>query len=194
MKNELLNQSQSEGIPEINLKQIQIAAQNITHYIHKTPLIKSNILSEQLNTNIYLKLECLQYTGAFKVRGALNKLLHLSLKDQCNRRIIAVSAGNHGKAVVFVAQILNFDAIILMPNTTSLNIIQKIKSYGANVLLFPSLNDAFMMAMKYEQMGFNFIHPYDCPLIIAGQGTIGLEIIESIPYVTDVIVSIGGAD
>lgn len=175
----------------INFCQIEKAAERIAPYIKRTPIIGDRILSERFDSNFYLKLELLQTTGAFKVRGAFNKLLALSDEEK-QRGIVAVSGGNHAQAVAFAARTLGFQALILMPEVTPRYYIEKTKSYGARIKLFPTMAEAFERAKAYEREGFVYVHPFDDEKVVAGQGTIGLEILEDVPQVTDVIVSIGG--
>lgn len=175
----------------INLSQIQKAAERIAPYIKRTPTISDKVLSGRFNSNFYLKLELLQNTSAFKVRGAFNKMLTLSDEEK-SRGIVAVSGGNHAQAVAFAAQTLGHKALILMPAFTPRNYIEKTKSYDAKVKLFPTMAEAFERAKEYERDGYIYIHPFDDEKVVAGQGTIGLEILEDVPQVTDVIVSIGG--
>jgi threonine dehydratase len=163
----------------ISLSQIQQAAIRIAPYIKRTPIIKDKIISERFDSNFYLKLELLQNTGAFN-------------DEERKRGIVAVSGGNHAKAVAFAAKTLGLEALILMPEITPQNYLDETESYGAEVQLFPTMADAFKRAKKYEREGRVYIHPFDDELVVAGQGTIGLEILEDVPQVTDVIVSIGG--
>lgn len=175
----------------IKLSRIRQAAARIAPYIKRTPSVRDNILNERFKANFYLKLELLQHTGAFKVRGAFNKIL--TLRDEEKRRdIVAVSGGNHAQAVAFAAHQLGHRALILMPEITPRNYLEKTRGYGARVELFPTMADAFIRAREYEQEGFAYIHPFDDRDVVAGQGTIGLEILEDVPQVTDVIISIGG--
>jgi threonine dehydratase len=173
------------------LIQIEAAAERIAPYVQRTPTVRDGVLSERFNSNFYLKLELLQNTGAFKVRGAFNKMLSLD-QDESGRGVVAVSAGNHAQAVAFACRELGRQALILMPEDTPENYLSQTKRYGADVRLFPTLADAFEAAKGYEHQGRVYIHPFDDPLVIAGQGTIGLEILEDVPDVTDVVVSIGG--
>ena len=175
----------------IKLKQIQKAAERISPFVKRTPTISDSILSERFNSNFYLKLELLQNTGAFKVRGAFNKILTLG-DDEKKRGIVAVSGGNHAKAVAFAGQTLGYEALILMPEFTPQNYINETKDYGAQVQLFTTMSEAFKCAKEYERQGRVYIHPFDDELVVAGQGTVGLEILEDVPQITDVIVSIGG--
>ena len=175
----------------INLDEIKKAAARIAAYVKRTPTLRDDILSRRFNSNFYLKYELLQNTGAFKVRGAFNKMLTLN-EEEKQRGIVAVSGGNHAKAVAYAAQTLGFKALILMPKVTPQNYISETKSYGAEVRLFPTMAEAFQKAKEYEKSGRVYIHPFDDKTVVAGQGTIGLEILEDAPQVTDVIVSIGG--
>jgi len=173
------------------LADIQSARQRIAPFVGPTPLVRSEGLSEELGTNLYLKLEMLQRTGAFKVRGAFNKMLALNARER-DRGIVAVSGGNHAQAVASAARELNLRSLILMPEFTPGNYLEATRSYGAEVRLTRTLAQAFREIPAYESEGWTYIHPFDDPQVIAGQGTIGLEIFEDLPEVTDVVVSIGG--
>ena len=186
---EIKNIIETEEI--IKLSEIQKAAERIAPYIKRTPLFYDEDLSARFGSNFYLKHEMLQKTGAFKVRGAFNKLLSLS-DEQKKRGIVAVSGGNHAQAVAYAAHKLGYESLILMPAFTPRNYIEKTENYGATVELFPTMADAFRCAKEYESEGYVYIHPFDDATVIAGQGTIGLEILEDAPQLTDVIVSIGG--
>jgi threonine dehydratase len=186
---EIKNIIETEEI--IKLSEIRNAATRIAPYIKRTPLFYDEDLSARFNSNFYLKHELLQKTGAFKVRGAFNKLLSLN-ETENKRGIVAVSGGNHAQAVAYAAHTLGKKALILMPEFTPQNYVDKTKNYGAEVELFPTMANAFARAKEYEQAGFVYVHPFDDKTVVAGQGTIGLEILEDVPQVTDVIVSIGG--
>lgn len=175
----------------ISINDIWRAATRIAPYIKRTPTLIDTFLCERLGTDVYLKHELLQRTGAFKVRGAFNKMLQLS-EEERERGVVAVSAGNHAQAVAYAAKVLGVRAVILMPESTPVNYVQKTRGHGAEVRFFPRLADAFEAAASFEMQGYVYIHPFDDRDVIAGQGTIGLEILEDVPDVTDVIVSIGG--
>jgi threonine dehydratase len=175
----------------ISINEIWRAATRIAPYIKRTPTLIDTYLCERLGTNVYLKHELLQRTGAFKVRGAFNKMLQLT-DDERERGVVAVSAGNHAQAVAYAARILELKAIILMPENTPDNYVQKTLKHGAEVRFYPTLARAFDAASSFEDEGYVYIHPFDDRDVIAGQGTIGLEILEDVPDVTDVVVSIGG--
>jgi threonine dehydratase len=175
----------------LTINDVRQAANRIRPYIRRTPIIDGGLVSDRLGTNVYLKLELLQKTGAFKVRGAFNKILTLDDEEK-KQGIVAVSAGNHAQAVAYAARALGQKALILMPESTPQNYINKTKNYGAEIRFFPSLADAFVAAGDYQAEGRVYIHPFNDPHVIAGQGTLGLEILEDVPDVTDIVVSVGG--
>jgi threonine dehydratase len=176
---------------ELTLPQIQRARQRITPCVKRTPLTASASLSERLRTNVYVKLEVFQKTGSFKVRGAFNKILSLKSEER-GRGVVAVSGGNHAQAVAYAARTLGLQAVVLMPETTPRNYVEATRGYGAEIKFAPDVRTAFAEVAEYERQGWAYIHPFDDPDVIAGQGTIGLEILDDVPQVTDIIVSIGG--
>src|SRR5437762_8661482 len=175
----------------MDIDDIRQAADRIKSYIKRTPLEHSHTLSQQLGTNVFVKLELFQKTGSFKTRGAFNKLLSLSPKER-KQGVVAISGGNHAQAVAYASSVLDVDAVVLMPQSTPQNYVEATMNYGAVVDLQPTIADAFAKIKDYESAGRIFIHPFDDPFVMAGQGTVGLEIIEDLPGVTDIIVSIGG--
>jgi threonine dehydratase len=176
---------------DLSLSQIQAARQRIAPCIRRTPLTPSATLSERLKTNVYVKLELFQKTGSFKVRGAFNKALSLKPEER-GRGIVAVSGGNHAQAVAYVARALGLRSLVLMPESTPKNYVDATRGYGAEVKFAATATTAFAEVSQYEKEGWAYIHPFDDPLVMAGQGTVGLEILDDVPQVTDVIVSIGG--
>jgi len=170
---------------------IEHARERIKPYIKRTALEYSQTLSQQLGTNVFVKLEIFQKTGSFKIRGAFNKLLSLSAEER-NRGVVAVSGGNHAQAVAYASSVLDIDAVILMPESTPRNYIEATRDYGAKIDLQPTITAAFAEIKRFESEGRIFVHPFDDPLVMAGQGTIGLEILEDLPETTDIFVSIGG--
>ncbi len=174
-------------------KLILEAKSTLKGVVHRTPLTYSTYLSNITGKEVYLKLENLQKTGSFKVRGAYNKIRNLmpSAKD---KGVIAASTGNHAQGVAYAAKELGVKATIVMPRTAPPYKIISTKSYGAEVLLYGDVyDDAYRKAVELSlRNGSYFIHPYDDPLIIAGQGTIGLEIADDLPDVEAVIVPVGG--
>ena len=175
----------------LNLHDIQSARQRIHGRVKRTPLVTSQTLSDRLGAKVYLKLELFQKTGSFKVRGAFNKVLSLP-EDRRGRGLVAVSGGNHAQAVAYAASQLGLPSVIVMPERTPRNYVDATQGYGAEVVLVPRVQEAFREIAKYENEGWTSVHPFDDPLVMAGQGTVGMEIVEDLPDVTDVLVSIGG--
>jgi len=169
----------------LNVKDIHAALANIKDLVHKTPLIHSNSFSEMTGAEVYLKAENLQKTGSFKVRGAFNKMIHISDK------VIAASMGNHAQAVAYAASSLGINAKIVMPVTAPIVKEEATKGYGAEVVLY---GESFKEALDYalSQKDYIFIHAFDDEEVIAGQGTIGIEITEDLKEVDTVFVPVGG--
>ena len=179
------------GFEMVTLKDIEEANKRLEHVILRTPLVYSYSLSELSGANVYLKLENLQRTGSFKIRGAYNKLY--KLKD-ITKDVVAASAGNHAQGVALAAKLLGMKSTLVMPVGTPINKMLAVKNHGGEIVLFGnSFDDAFGYARKLErETGKVFIHPFDDPEVIAGQGTVGLEIIDSLKNVEAVIVPVGG--
>lgn len=175
----------------MNAENIKMAAERIRPYVRRTPLERSETLSKRLGTNVFVKYELFQKTGAFKPRGAFNKLLQLSDEER-GRGVVAVSGGNHAQAVAYASSVLGVDAVIAMPANTPVNYLDATREYGASVDLQPTIADAFERVKEYQAEGKTFIHPFDDPQVLEGQGTVGLEILQDVPDVTDIVVSIGG--
>ena len=175
----------------MDINDIKAAQERIRPYVKRTPLEYSETLSKRLGVRIYVKFELFQKTGAFKARGAFNKLLSMTDDERANG-VVAVSGGNHAQAVAYASSVLGVDAVILMPESTPRNYVDATRGYGATVDLRPTIADAFAEIERYQSEGRVFLHPFDDPLIMAGQGTVGLEIMEDAPHVTDIILSIGG--
>lgn len=177
----------------LTLNDIHKAQDRISAIAKRTPLVTSVRLSELTGANVQLKLENTQETGAFKIRGATNKILSLT-EEEKNRGVITVSSGNHGKAVSFIAGKLGIKAIICMAKSVPEDKCQAIRALGAELLLEGKNADE---AMEYAdqlqaERGLTMIHPFDDLEIIAGQGVIGLEIIEDFPKLDTVIVPLSG--
>jgi threonine dehydratase len=175
----------------VPIDEIRRAQERLRGLVHRTPLIHSSVLSERLGVQVHLKLECLQKTGSFKPRGAFNKMLSLST-DERQRGVVAVSGGNHAGGVAYAARHLGILATVVMPATTPQNYVEATRSYGANIILTPDITNAFAEVERLKQLGMVEVHPFDDPLIAAGQGTIGLEMLEDLPGITHAFVSIGG--
>ncbi|MFO7874933.1 MAG: threonine ammonia-lyase [Bacteroidales bacterium] len=161
--------------------------------VKNTPLERSKSFSAMTGANVFMKLENLQSTGSFKVRGAYNKLSCLS-KDDLQQGVVCASAGNHAQGVAFAASTMGVRAKVFMPVFTPPLKVIATRSYGADVVLEgDTFDDAFEAAMKYkEASGATFVHPFDDPHIIAGQGTVGLELFQAMDSIQDVLVPIGG--
>ena len=173
----------------LTLEMIQEAQAALRGIARRTPLDPAPKLGE----NIYIKAENLQLTGAFKVRGAYNKIRSLS-PEEARRGVIACSAGNHAQGIALSASKLGIRSIICMPAGAPISKIEATKAYGAEVVLVPGVyDDAAREAERLvEAHGYTFAHPFNDPLVIAGQGTVGLEILEQLPDVAQVVVPIGG--
>lgn len=174
-------------------KKIVDAKERIAPVINKTNLIYSDIFSSEFTNQVYLKPENLQKTGAFKIRGAYNMISQLSKEDRA-KGVIASSAGNHAQGVAYAAKECGCKATIVMPKSTPLIKVEATKSHGASVVLAGSCYDeAYAEALKLQnENGYVFVHPFDDDEVIAGQGTIGLEIMEELPDADYVLVPVGG--
>ncbi len=177
----------------IQLDDIQQAQQRIEGVVAKTPLAYAPYLSEVAQSNIYLKKENLQITGAFKIRGAYNKIASL-LEDERQCGVVAASAGNHAQGVALSAQKFGIKAVIVMPESTPLTKINGVKHYGAEVILAGSnYDEAYAYALEYgAKHNLTFVHPFEDAEVIAGQGTVGLEILQQCQDADVVVVPIGG--
>ena len=177
----------------VNLSDIQAALGRIRQSIYLSPCARSETFSQTTANQVYLKFDNLQRTGAFKERGALNKLLLLCEAERA-RGVIAASAGNHGQGVAYHAGKLGIRAQICMPLTTPLIKVSATRGYGAEVVLHgANYDEAYEEALRRSQAdGFTFVHAFDDDAVIAGQGTIGLELMEQHPDLQAVIVPIGG--
>ena len=156
-------------------------------------MLYSRVLSEQVGGAVYLKCENLQRTGSFKVRGAYTRIARLSDAERA-RGVVAASAGNHAQGVAFAAGLLGASATVVMPERAPLPKVEATRSYGASVILHgSSVEDALSEALSFaERTGAVFIHPFDHPDIVAGQGTLGFEIVEQCPGVRTVLIPAGG--
>jgi threonine dehydratase len=177
----------------VTLKNIQQAQKTIAPYAKPTPLTRSKFLSELCSDDVFLKLENQQVTHSFKIRGVINKLLNLSPEEKA-REVVTASAGNHGQAVAYGAQKLGFSAKIVVPTNTPKIKVDGIKQYGAGLLLFgETYSEAEKKAKEIAtQEGRLYISPYNDELIVAGHGTVGLEILKALPNVAVIIVPVGG--
>lgn len=177
----------------VSLSDIFAARENMRGLIHVTPLDYSKTFSSLAGNDVYLKLENLQKTGSFKVRGSFNKMLSLK-KENVHKGVIAASAGNHAQGVAFSSSLLDLPCTIVMPKGAPISKILATRKYGAEVELHGTVfDDALAYALKLkEQHGSAFVHPFDDHFVVAGQGTVGLEILEQLPDVEAVVCPIGG--
>ena len=175
----------------MTLAAIREAAALIAPYVVRTPTLPMIRLSEQLRLPVVAKLEMLQHTGAFKARGAFHRMLRLSDAERA-AGVVAVSGGNHGLAVAYAARRLGLAATVIMPATTASTSVQRARADGAEVVLTDTIAEAFADGLHEVAAGKVMIHPFDDDAVIAGQGTLGLELHADAPQVTDVVVSVGG--
>lgn len=177
----------------LKLENILEARELIRKYIHKTPIISSRSINKLIGGEIYFKCENLQKTGSFKVRGAFNNILS-NLDKNREKGVIAFSSGNHAQAVAFAALTTNIKATIIMPKSSNPIKLSATRDYGANVILYgkDSLETEQKVIEIVEEQHFNLIHPFDALETIAGQGTIGLEIMENLPNIDEIYIPIGG--
>jgi threonine dehydratase len=177
----------------LTLADILAARERIGSAIYRTPCARSETLSRSTGQSVFLKLENLQMTGSFKERGALNKIAMLT-GEQARRGVVAASAGNHAQGVAYHATQRGIRAVIVMPLTTPLVKVTATRGFGAEVVLHgANYDEACVEATRLcAAEGMTFIHPFDDPLVMAGQGTIGLELLEQVEGLEAVVVPIGG--
>ncbi|MCK4788514.1 MAG: threonine/serine dehydratase [Desulfobacteraceae bacterium] len=175
----------------ISVSDVRAARERISTFVIETPLKKSRTLSTLLGTNLYLKMELFQKTGSFKPRGAFNQILQLTGPAR-EKGVVAFSGGNFAQGVAYAGSILDVEAVICMPAYTPSNYVEATKSYGGDVKFAPDAPSTIALAETYAANGYSYLHPFDNPNQMAGAGTIGLEILDDLPEVTDIFVSIGG--
>jgi len=180
--------------PSLTLADIQTAATRLAGHVLDTPCVESKTLSQITGAQIFLKFENLQFTASFKERGALNKLAALMDSGQALKGVIAASAGNHAQGVAHHAQRLGLRAVIVMPLTTPMVKVERTKGFGAEVVLH---GDGFDAAREHaltlaQSQGLTFVHPFDDPLVMAGQGTIGIEMLRAQPDLDTLVIAVGG--
>lgn len=177
----------------MTLEKFEEAAELVKKVTLRTKLVYSEYFSEQSGNKVYLKPENMQYTGAYKVRGAYYKISTLSDEER-EKGLITASAGNHAQGVAYAAKLYNAKAVIVMPTTTPLIKVNRTKGYGAEVILYGDVyDDAYQYAHQLaEEKGYTFIHPFDDEDVATGQGTIAMEIFKELPTVDIILVPIGG--
>ena len=174
----------------INIADIKKAYSNISSNIHRTPISTSTYLSQKFHSNFFFKQELFQKTGSFKIRGVLNKLSSLTT-DQLKNGVVSLSSGNHAQAVAYGSKIYNISSTIVMPTYSTKSKIEATKGYGAKVII----TDEDLISVVNEiqkETNATLIHPFDDDYIIAGQGTLGLEISEDMPDIDHIFTAIGG--
>ena len=177
----------------LTLKEFEEASEAVKKVTSETKLVYSGYLSEQTGNKVYLKPENMQFTGAYKLRGAYYKISTLTAEER-SKGLITASAGNHAQGVAYAAKCFGAKATIVMPTTTPLIKVNRTKNYGADVVLFGDVydeacNHAYELAKEH---GYTFIHPFDDPAVATGQGTIAMEIFKELPLVDYILVPIGG--
>lgn len=177
----------------MTLEKFEEASERVKEVILPTNLIYSEYYSAQTGAKVYFKPENMQYTGAYKVRGAYYKISTLSEEERA-KGLITASAGNHAQGVAYAAKIFGVKAVIVMPTTTPLIKVNRTKSYGAEVVLHGDVyDDACAYAMKLaEENGYTFVHPFDDEVVATGQGSIAMEIFKELPTIDIILVPIGG--
>ncbi len=177
----------------MTLEKFEEASERVKEVILPTNLIYSEYYSAQTGAKVYLKPENMQYTGAYKVRGAYYKISTLSDEER-EKGLITASAGNHAQGVAYAAKLFGVRAVIVMPTTTPLIKVNRTKSYGAEVVLYGNVyDDACNHALKLaEENGYTFVHPFDDEVVATGQGSIAMEIFKELPTVDIILVPIGG--
>src|SRR5256885_14431455 len=177
----------------ISLDDVYRARERIGDRLHRTPLLPSATLSEQVGADVRFKAELLQRTGAFKPRGVLNKLATLTDEEK-QRGVISISAGNHAQALAYASAVEGIDALVVMWQTASPMKIAAARGYGATIdTEAPDIPGAFeRLDDLIESTGRTLVHPYDDPLVMAGQGTVGVEMLEDAPEADVVVVQVGG--
>ena len=178
---------------ELTLEQFEEASDLVKEVTLETKLVYSEYFSAQTGNKVYFKPENLQYTGAYKVRGAYYKISTLT-EDEKAKGLITASAGNHAQGVAYAAKLAGVKAVVVMPTTTPLMKVNRTKGYGAEVVL---AGDVFDEACDYayklaEEKGYTFVHPFNDLAVATGQGTISMEIIKELPTVDYILVPIGG--
>jgi len=178
---------------DLTIEDIRQARERIASTAIRTPLSHSRWLSQELQRNVFLKLECFQLTGSFKLRGAMAKLSSLN-KEERSRGVLTVSAGNHGLAVAHCSEVLGLDATIVVPESASRAKVNSIKSYPVSLIERGATYDDAERAVRAMELESRktFVSPYNDHEVIAGQGTIGLELLEDIPDLDAVVVPVGG--
>jgi len=176
----------------LDLSLLRAAQERIRGKVHRTPLLSAATLGERVGVRLFLKCENLQKTGSFKPRGALNKVLSLGSVER-DRGIVTVSAGNHAQAVAWAARLVGAPCAVVMPSDAPRSKVEAVRGYGAEIVFHDDRATLFVkLAEVRDARGMTFVHPFDDPVVLAGAGTVGLELVEDLPEVDLVIVPVGG--
>ncbi len=177
----------------VSFQDILEANRKIRNFVIRTPTYMSVVFSRRTGAEVYLKLESFQPVGVFKIRGAVNKICSLS-PSELKKGLIASSSGNHGLSVAYAAKIYGAKAIVVVPENAVKEKVEAIESYGAEVVKHgKDYDEAYSKALEIQrETGTTFVHPFNDPSVIAGQGTVGLELLEDVPDLNTIIVPIGG--
>jgi len=177
----------------LSLKDFRAAHEHIAPHVHRTPVLQSETLSKLTGNDVYLKAELFQKAGSYKVRGPLNVLAHMSDAEK-RRGLICASAGNHAQGVARAARIHGIPAVVVMSRVAKQAKIRATQGYGAEVILYGEVwDDAYKRSLEImEERSLTYVHPFDDPRLVAGQGGVGLEFIEDVPELHTVVVPIGG--
>jgi threonine dehydratase len=177
----------------VSFRSILEARRKIRNLVTKTPTYMSNVFSQRTGAEIYLKLECFQPVGVFKIRGAVNKIRSLS-PAELESGLVTASSGNHGLAVSYAAKIYGAKAVVVVPENAVKEKVEAIESYGADIVKYgKDYDEAYSKALQIQkEAGATFVHPFEDPFVVAGQGTVGLELLEDVPDLNAIIVPVGG--
>ena len=177
----------------VSFQNILEASKRIRDFVVRTPTYHSLVLSQRTGVEAYLKLEGFQPVGVFKIRGAANKICNISKPDR-EKGLVTASSGNHGLSVAYVANIVGVKAVVVVPKKAVKEKVEAIKSHGAQIIKHgKDYEEAYAKALEIQETSkMTFVHPFNDPFVIAGQGTIGLELLEDIPELDTIIVPIGG--
>jgi threonine dehydratase len=181
-----------ETAPKLELRHVLAAQERIAGKVHRTPLFSAAALGERAGVRLFLKCESFQKTGSFKARGALNKILSLPAALRV-RGVVTVSAGNHAQALAWAARLVEAPCVVVMPKDAPRSKVDAVRGYAAEIVFHDDRSTLFdKLAEVRDERGLTFVHPFDDPVVLAGAGTAGLEIVEDLPEVDLVIVPVGG--
>ena len=177
----------------VSFRSILEARRKIRNLVTKTPTYLSNVFSQRTGAEVYLKLECFQPVGVFKIRGAVNRICNLS-PAELKRGLVTASSGNHGLAVAYAAKIYGAKAVVVVPENAVKEKVEAIESYGADIVKYgKDYDEAYSKALEIQrEAGTTFVQSFEDPFVVAGQGTVGLELLEDVPDLNAIIIPVGG--